>query len=226
MTTAGTSQLHLLTDGELVERVLAGELSTYEVIMRRHNQRLYRAARAILRDDDEAEDVLQHTYVRAYQHLHDFAGEAQFSTWLTRIAVNESLARLKRRQRISDPAGTDQARGQTMDLLESPTPNPEQRLLEVETRRVLEAAIDTLPEAYRVVFMLREIEEMSTAEAAACLELSEDVVKVRLHRARRMLRRELYARTGAASAQAFLFMGERCDRVVRSVLDALASGSA
>ena len=222
-TMAGSSDLHLLADSEIIQRVLAGEVAAYEVIMRRHNQRLYRAARAILRDDDEAEDVLQETYVRAYQHLRDFAGEAQFSTWLTRIAVNEALARLKRRERVSDVAGTREARTQAMDILESHAPGPEQQLLEAETRNLLEAAIDALPEAYRVVFVLREIEEMHTAEAAACLDLSEETVKVRLHRARRMLRRELLARAGAASTQAFTFMGERCDRLVRSVLDALGS---
>jgi RNA polymerase sigma-70 factor (ECF subfamily) len=163
--------------------------------------------------------------VRAYQHLRDFAGEAQFSTWLTRIAVNEALSRRRHRQRVSDLAYTDDARRQMMDLFESPTPGPERQLLEAETRRILESAIDDLPDAYRVVFVLREIEEMNTAEAAACLDLTEETVKVRLHRARRMLRRELCARTGSASTQAFQFMGERCDRVVRSVLDSLSAAS-
>ncbi len=110
-----------------------------------------------------------------------------------------------------------------MDLFESPAAGPEQRLLELETRRILEAAVDALPEPYRVVFVLREIEEMDTAETAACLDLTQETVKVRLHRSRRMLRRELAARVGAAGAQAFLFMGERCDRVVRSVLETLRS---
>ncbi len=220
-TTIEISELGLLADGEIVQRVLAGEVDAYEVIMRRHNQRLYRAARAILRDDDEAEDVIQETYVRAYQHLADFAGEAQFSTWLTRIAVNEALARLRGRRRVSDAGGDREGRREAMDLFESPSAGPEQQLLEGETRRVLEAAIDALPEPYRVVFVLREIEEMDTAQTAACLDLTEETVKVRLHRSRRMLRRELYARAGAASAEAFLFGANRCDRVVRSVLEAV-----
>ncbi len=222
-TTIGISELVLLSDNEIVQRVLAGEIEAYEVIMRRHNQRLYRAARAILRSDDEAEDVIQETYVRAYQHLRDFAGEAQLSTWLTRIAVNEALSRLRRHQRISDGGEDGEARRQTMERFESQAPGPEQQLLEGETRKVLEAAIDALPEPYRVVFVLREIEEMDTADTAACLELSEETVKIRLHRSRRMLRRRLAERTGAASAQAFLFKADRCNRVVRAVLAAIAS---
>jgi RNA polymerase sigma-70 factor (ECF subfamily) len=212
-------------DSEIIQRVLAGDVDAYEVIMRRHNQRLYRAARAILRNDDEAEDVIQEAYVRAYQHLRDFAGEAQFSTWLTRIAVNEALARLRLRHRIADAAESGDDRREPMERFASPGPGPEQQAVESEIRRVLEAAIDTLPEPYRVVFVLRQIEEMDTANTAACLDLSEETVKIRLHRSRRMLRRELSARAGAASSQAFLFKADRCDRVVRAVFAALRSSA-
>jgi RNA polymerase sigma-70 factor (ECF subfamily) len=222
-TTAAITDLHPPADEELVRRVLAGEVAAYEVIMRRHNQRLYRALRAILRNDAEAEDVLQETYVRAYQHLRGFRGQSRFSTWLTRIAINEALARLRRRKRFSDLAGGDEAKGDAMDRIESRNPDPEQQLLESETRHLLEAAIDALPEPYRIVFALREIEEMDTAEAAEYLELTEETVKVRLHRAKRMLRRDLCARTGSAGKEVFAFMGERCDRVVHSVLEILGS---
>ncbi len=207
-----------LDDNAIVRKVVEGDLGAYELLMRRYNQRLYRAARAILRDDAEAEDVLQETYVRAYEHLKQFAGEAQFSTWLTRIAVNECLSRLRRRKRV---AGLRSQRGEeapTMDSLKSPEAGPDEQLLENETRCVLESAIDALPKSYRTVFVLREVEGMSTAETAAALDLTEETVKIRLHRSRRMLRRELYDRAGAVSAQAFRFMGHRCDRVVRGVM--------
>lgn len=218
---AALAELTSLSDNEVVRRVVEGDTGAYEALMRRYNQRLYRAARAILRDDDEAEDVLQETYVRAYQHLKQFAGEAQFSTWLTRIAVNECLSRLRRRKRIADlrPQANDEA--PTMDSLKSPNAGPDEQLLAAETRSVLESAIDGLPKSYRTVFVLREVEGMSTAETAASLDLSEETVKVRLHRSRLMLRRGLYERAGAVSAQAFRFMGDRCDRVVRRVMHRL-----
>jgi RNA polymerase sigma-70 factor, ECF subfamily len=218
---AALAELTSLSDNEIVCRVVDGDTGAYEALMRRYNQRLYRAARAILRDDDEAEDVLQETYVRAFQHLRQFAGEAQFSTWLTRIAVNECLSRLRRRKRIADlsPRADDEA--PTMDSLKSPNAGPDEQLLAAETRSVLESAIDGLPKSYRTVFVLREVEGMSTAETAASLDLSEETVKIRLHRSRLMLRRGLYERAGAVSAQAFRFMGDRCDRVVRRVMQRL-----
>jgi RNA polymerase sigma-70 factor (ECF subfamily) len=220
--TAALAELAPLSDNEIVRRVVDGDTGAYEALMRRYNQRLYRAARAILRDDDEAEDVLQETYVRAYQHLKQFAGEAQFSTWLTRIAVNECLSRLRRRKRVADLKPQPNEEAPTMDSLKSPNAGPDEQLLQSETRHVLESAIDALPKSYRTVFLLREVEGMSTAETAVSLDLSEETVKIRLHRSRRMLRRGLYDRAGAVSAEAFRFMGERCDRVVQGVLRRLS----
>ncbi|MFB3814019.1 MAG: RNA polymerase sigma factor [Terriglobales bacterium] len=204
------------SDEEVVARVLAGETAVYEIIMRRYNQRLYRVARAILRDDAEAEDVMQETYVRALQHLRQFQGRAQFSTWLTRIAVNEALARVRQRGRIHEleAAGGE---GDPMTTLPSNEPDPETRAGDAETRHLLETAVLELPESYRAVVMLRDIEEMSTADTAAALGLSEDNVKIRLHRARAMLRRTLYKHVGATSATAFQFHAVRCDRVVNGV---------
>jgi RNA polymerase sigma-70 factor (ECF subfamily) len=210
------------TDEQVVERVLAGETALFEILMRRHNQRLYRVARAILRDDTEAEDVMQDAYVRAYQHLDQFAGRAKFSTWLTRIAVHEALARSHRRSRfeaIDDP----DFHGDSMPSLQSSAPNPEQRASTAELNGLLESAIMTLPETYRTVLVMRDVEEMNTAETAACLNLTEENVKVRLHRARALLRRELYSRAGATSAQAFQFHAVRCDRVVTAVFERIAN---
>jgi RNA polymerase sigma-70 factor (ECF subfamily) len=205
-----------LSDAEVVERVKAGHKALYEIIMRRYNQRLYRVARAILRDDSEAEDVMQDAYVRAYQNLHQFEGRAPFSTWLTRIAVNEALGRLKLRKRIDQLDDDPELGGFSMGLTES-APDPEEKASAGELRELLEAALLELPEQYRAVVMLRDVEEMTTAETAAALELTEENVKVRLHRGRLMVRNWLMERVGMSSKTAFPFMGERCDRVVAAV---------
>jgi len=212
--TANTEQF---TDEELVQSVRAGETNHFEVLMRRHNRRVYRAARAILRDDAEAEDVAQDAYVRAYQHLDQFAGRASFSTWLTRIVVNESLARARRRARNEEIDAMDDARKNQIPAL-STQATPEAGASASELRSLLETSIDALPDSYRHVFVLRDVEEMSTQEAAECLGISEDNVKMRLHRARAQLRRELYERVGATSTSAFQFMGERCNRMVSVVM--------
>jgi RNA polymerase sigma-70 factor (ECF subfamily) len=212
-----------LTDEQVVARVLDGDTALYEIVMRRYNQRLYRVTRAILRDGDEAEETMQEAWVRAYQHLNQFAGSARFSTWLTRIAVNTALARMQGRRRFLAMGDGEEDGGRTMDDFKSPQPDPEASASGAETRALLESAIDALPETYRSVFVMREVEGMTTAETATCLEVSEENVKVRLHRSRRMLRDELYARAGARSAEAFQFLGARCDRIVRAVLARIAS---
>lgn len=209
------------TDEQVVERVLAGETALYEVIMRRYNQRLYRVVRAILRDDDETEDVMQDALVRAYQHLNQFAGRASFSTWLTRIAVHEALARVRRRgrnQQLDEPDFDGESPLNHIDA----SPDPEQTTSEAELRQLLEEAVLALPEQYRVVVMLRDVEELSTSETAAALEITEENVKVRLHRGRAMMRRGLFARVGETAKETFSFMGVRCDRVVARVLQRLA----
>ena len=210
-----------LSDEEVVARVLEGDTAAFELLMRRHNQRLYRTARAILRDDAEAEDVMQEAYVRAYEHLDQFAGRAKFSTWLTRIAVHEALARVRRRGRFEAIETMVESGGETMTFA-SHAPSPEQQAVSAQSSSLLEAAILDLPDGYRSVLMMRDIEELDTSETAQCLGLSEENVKVRLHRARALLRRELYAKAGKARASAFGFMGERCDRVVREVLSRIS----
>ncbi len=207
--------LQALPDEEVVRRVLGGEIELFEILMRRYNQRLYRVGRAILRDDAEAELVMQDAYIAAYTHLGQFAGRASFATWLTRIAVNEARARLRSRRRTVDLASVSERQGQ--EILASPERSPEQQALDDELRRLLEASIEGLPEAYRSVFVLRHVEGLDTAETAECLDMSEAVVKTRLHRARTMLREDLFRRAGGATADAFRFHLSRCDYVVAAV---------
>jgi len=206
------------TDQEIVDRVLAGEREMFEVIMRRYNSRLYRIVLSVLRNDAEAEDVVQDAYVRAYTHLHQFEGRAMFSTWLTRIAYHEALARAQRGNRYTsfDTSDTEQP------MEPRSKSNPEQSVADGEMRALLENAILTLPDHYRSVLMMRDVQEMDTAETAACLGLSEENVKVRLHRARGILRKQLYSRFGSTVTTAFGFDGARCDRIVTRVFERLS----
>lgn len=210
------------TDVEVVDRVKAGDTALYEIIMRRYNQRLYRVALAILRDEAEAEDVIQDAYIRAYQHLNQFRGEASFSAWLTRIAVNESIHRLRLRAHMQPMEDTEGEGNGSMNMAET-RPDPEQRAAFSELGHFLERAVLDLPDAYRTVVMLRDIEELSTAETAAALDLSEENVKVRLHRGRAMARTWLVTHVGAQAKAAFPFMGARCDHVVQQVFAQLGS---
>lgn len=210
------------TDEEVVDRVRAGETALYEIIMRRYNQRLYRVARAIVRDDSEAEDVMQSAYAHAYEHLGQFEGRAPFSAWLTRIAVHESLFCLRKRGRLDQLEDSEADYGVGANMVET-SPDPEQITTRTELRELLEEAILDLPGRYRAVLMLRDVEELSTAETADALSLTEENVKVRLHRGHGMVREWLLSRVGANAKEAFPFMGARCDRVVQNVLSQLAS---
>jgi RNA polymerase sigma-70 factor (ECF subfamily) len=219
LTLAGTTAL---SDEEVVERVLAGDTALYEVVMRRYNTRLYRVARSILKNDAEAEDVMQDAYVRAFQHLGQFAGRAKFSTWLTRIAVHEALARVHKARRFED--WDDMNENQQNEIGATPLrSNPESETASVEMSKILEQAIENLPEGYRAVVMMRDVEDMTTAETAECLSLTEENVKIRLHRAHGMLRKELYANAKISAADAFPFHAPRCDRVVANVFARLAA---
>jgi RNA polymerase sigma-70 factor (ECF subfamily) len=213
-----------LTDEEVARRVRGGETALYEIVMRRYNQRLYRVARAILHNDAEAEDVMQDTYVRAYEHLDQFAGRAPFSAWLTRIAVHEAPARLRLRNRTQSIDAPERD-GELSVIMTSKSPDPEQNATGLQLREFLEEAVLSLPEHYRMVVMLRDIEELSTAETAQALELSEDNVKVRLHRGHGMVRSWLFDRIGSGAKEAFPFMGIRCNRVVEGVFDRLTQRS-
>ena len=213
-----------VSDDEVVRRVRAGETGLFEVIMRRYNQRLYRVTRAILRDDAEAEDVTQQTYVNAYRHLDQFASRAMFSTWLTKIAVHEALARARQRGRFDRQETVDDWDGEAMGSVKSPGPDPERQAFAGELRALLESAIEGLPEHYRAVFVMREVEGMSTAESAECLDITEETAKTRLHRARMLLRDTLYERAGIERAAVFSFAAPRCDRVVAAVFEQIEAG--
>jgi RNA polymerase sigma-70 factor (ECF subfamily) len=211
------------SDEEVVTRVLGGDKASYEILVRRHNQRLYRAAYAILRNADEAEDVMQETWVRAFRHLNQFAGQASFSTWLTKIAVYEALNRLKKRSRLQSFESMQEGGRMRVQLNVAQPGNPEREAFDREIRAALEKAIELLPQIYRVVFVLRAVEGMSGAETALCLGIPEETVKTRLHRARALLRRRLVKRFGAAARETFRFLNERCDGVTLCVLARIAS---
>lgn len=224
LTSAAVARGAEQTDEDVIRQVLQGNTAMFELLMRRYNERVYRAARAIVRDEQEAEDVMQQAYVNAFTHLAQFNGAARFSTWLTRIAVNESLARVRRRGRHET---FDDERSNVEPFMSRNVPeNPERQAFSGELRGLLEWAIDTLPDGMREVFVLREVEGLSTAEVAESLGVSEDVVKTRLSRGRAALRRVLMARTGATAPDAFRFYRPRCDRVVARVLARITSARA
>lgn len=207
-----------LSDEEIVRRVVAGERELFELLLRRYNQRVYRAVRAVLRNAEDAEDVMQQAYVSAYRALHQFEGRAAFPTWLTKIAMREAAARNRKTvaflHAVPELAGED-----TMNHIPEPGPDPEARAVTADLMQHVEAEVAALPEAYRSVLLLREVEGLSTEETAACLDLSTDVVKTRLHRARTMLRDALYRRAGLGLQTIFTFGAHRCDRVVARVMD-------
>jgi RNA polymerase sigma-70 factor (ECF subfamily) len=200
-----------LSDEEVIARIRAGEVDLFELLMRRYNQLVYRIARAVLRDDGKAEELAQEAWVRAFAHLDQFSGNARFSTWLSRIALYEGWASARRDLRFESIGGEESS-----DMNERSS--PEAATLDSEVRSFLEAAVDALPPDYRVVFTLREIEELSTRETAEALQLTEQTVKNRLHRARSLLRRELTERAGPEIRKAFPFLAKRCDRIVGAVL--------
>ena len=208
-----------LTDEAIVGRVRAGEVALYEIIVRRHNQRLYRTIRAVLRDDRDVEDVMQQAYIDAYTHLDQFRGTAKFSTWLTRIAVNRAI----RTGRGSGPVlVTAAAPDRAIEQAPAKTIDPEHAMYGHELKVVLESLIEQLPEQFRVVFVMREVEGLSTAETAACLEINDETVKTRLHRAKRLLKERLDRQLGPAVNGVYAFHLSRCDRVVAGVMAAIA----
>ena len=226
------------SDAELVAQSRTGSLRAFEEIMRRNNRRLFRTARSILRDEGEAEDVVQETYIRAFQRLDSLAEAARISPWLVRIAANEALDRLRRRPPLQALSAFDSetshrglepalpAGGRLLEdqSLAAPRDDPEALAARGEIRRLIEAAVDEMPQAFRAVFVLRAMEELSTAETAACLGIPEDTVKTRFHRAKRNLRKQLSRQLEAALVESFPFAGARCDRLVARVLSRLSAG--
>lgn len=214
-----------LGDSELLKLARAHDEAAIRTIVRRHNRRLFRVARAILRDDSEAEDVVQASYVSAFTHLDGFRGEAAFSTWLTRIVVNEAGGRLRRRRPAADLDELDSAAAPSADIIQFPfisaQLDPETEVSRQEIRALLEIAIDTLPEPFRIVFVLRDVEGLTVEEAAAHLALRPETVKTRLHRARRRLRAALEAQLSDALPTVFPFDGSRCVHMAERVVVAL-----
>jgi RNA polymerase sigma-70 factor (ECF subfamily) len=205
------------SDRELVAAVRGGRCAAFEELMRRHNRTLFRLCRSLVRDDAEAEDVAQDAWVRAYRHLGQWTGEGAFSTWLLHIAKHEALARLRRRKRQAPLPEGAEAVLSWEDLGRAAPPSPEEEASSGELGRLLEAAVDTLGDGYRAVFVLRDVEGLSTPETAELLDLSVPNVKVRLHRARAALRAELERRLGDEVRSLWSFDGERCDRLVAAV---------
>lgn len=203
-----------MTDEDVVSRVVSGDGACFEILMRRHNQRIYRTVRGVLRSEDEVEDVMQQAYLNAYSHLHQFTASAQFSTWLTRIAINEALARRRKR----GPAFGEGEDTVMLSLVDTKVRDPEQQASTSELRRVMEDEVAALSDSLRLTFMMRDVEGLSTAETAASLDISEDLVKTRLHRARAILRENLYKRAGVTLESIFAFGNSRCDRVVAGVM--------
>ena len=211
-------------DAGLVQRARDREEAAIRALMQANNRRLYRLARGILRNDAEAEDVVQETWVRAFTHLDSFRGESSFATWLSRIAMNEALGRLRRARPSVEwttlPPGTLEAQ-----IIQFPNSaaaeDPEKSMAQREIRHVVEHAIDELPEAFRIVFITRVIEGMNVEETAEILGLKPETVKTRLHRARNMLRDNVEKKIGPVVMQAFPFAGRRCERLTDAVLKRL-----
>lgn len=222
--------LKALPDAQLVAHIREGETALFELLMRRHNRRLFRIARGILKEDGEAEDAVQEAYVRAWFKLDQFRGPEGFASWLYQIATNEALMRRRRLQRnhlhILRSAEDTHAAREFPAEPRSPAPGPAAQLHESQLRRLLEVAIDGLPDGCRDAFVLREVEQMSVAETASCLGIEEGAVKTRVHRARKLLQRHLTGELSAAVAGAFEFDGARCDRLVASVIRRIGSPQA
>jgi RNA polymerase sigma-70 factor, ECF subfamily len=211
-----------LPDLLLVERARRGEPRAFETLMRRYNRRLFRIARGVLKDDSAAEDAVQEAYLDAFTHLDRYEPTGRFGGWLSRIALNEAL--MLRRKTRANVVSLDLLDDATLTVEESATSEPEADYAETsQTRELLEAAIDTLPDAFRMVFILRQVEELSISETATTLGLNEATVRSRLHRAQRMLRIDLSRRLGRERLNVFDFGASRCDRLVDAVFARLGN---
>ncbi len=205
-----------LSDIQVVQRVLEGEKELFEILLRRYNQRLFRVIRSYIHSDDDVMDILQDSYVKAYTKLGQFNNESSFSTWLIRIAINEALQQIRKNKRILVNYGRTERLENVFNLPDTNQMNPEKQTIRTETRALVEEAVDRLPEKYRVVFMLHQVEGLSNPEIAACLKLSDSNVKVRLHRAKTLLKDEIFKTTHDASI--FEFGNYRCDFIVEEVM--------
>jgi len=219
---ASVVDLNALGDAQLVQLVLRRDSSAFRTLIQRHNRRLYRLARAVVRDDNEAEDVVQEAYVRAFAALEDFRGDSSLTTWLSRIVLNEALGRVRRRRPTVDWVAIESrepSQGQVIPFpLATPQLDPERTMAQREIQRLLEHAIDDLPEDFRTVLVARGIEEMSIKETANLLGIRAATVKTRLHRARQLLKQALEKHVDSALTDVFPFDGRRCERMTSVVL--------
>jgi RNA polymerase sigma-70 factor (ECF subfamily) len=215
--------LNALGEAELVDLARRKVDGAFRVIMQRHNRRLYRIARAVLRNDSEAEDVVQEAYVRAFTNLAEFRGEASLATWLSRIALNEALGRIRRNRPTAELASLETVQAEIIPFPQaSPQLDPERTMAQRQIQLLLEREIDRLPDDFRIVLVARVIEEMSIEETAALFGLRTETVKTRLHRARKLLRDALEKQVGPVLSDAFPFDGARCGRMTEKVLERLA----
>jgi RNA polymerase sigma-70 factor (ECF subfamily) len=216
------TELPHLEDAALVGLAREGSEAAIRTIVRRHNQRLFRVARAILRNDTEAEDAVQQSYVNAFTHLDGFRGEAALSSWLTRITVNEANGRLRTRRPTAAVEALDLEPQNSARIIQfpliKPAPDPEAEMSRTEIRDLLEHAVDTLPETFRAVFVMRDIEGMSIEETAGLLALKPETVKTRLHRARKLMREAIASELSGAVSSLFPFDGVRCVHMADRVL--------
>jgi RNA polymerase sigma-70 factor (ECF subfamily) len=215
-------------DSELLEHAREGDASAFDVLIRRHDKHLYRIARSVLPDEQEAEDAVQEAYMRAFVGLRGFRGAASLRTWLTRIVLNEAIRRRRSRRSTVDLTALHEAQERSRKpihtaSLTAPDQDPERAAAQNQIREMLEKAIDELPAAFRLVLVLRDVEEVSTEETANLLGIPEETVKTRLHRARRALRESLGAQLASALKDVFPFERPRCDALVRRLLDWLGS---
>ena len=209
-----------LPDAELAARIALGNRGAFEAMMRRFNQPLFRTARSIVRDDAEAEDVLQSAYLHAYQGISSFRSDARLSTWLTRIVVNEAIAALRKRTRSAEVLHlhTESELMNETNMHPDEAPTPERSIMCAQLRQRLERQIDALPDPFRVVFVMRAVQEMSSDEVALCLDVPQATVRTRFHRARSLLREMLAREVDVAYADVYAFDGERCERIVHRTL--------
>jgi RNA polymerase sigma factor (sigma-70 family) len=208
---------HPIDDSTVIKRVLSGEKELFEILMRRHNQKLYRVIRSYLREREDIEDAMQETYLKAFGKLDQFMGNASFSTWLIRIGINEALLRLKR-SKIRNLHGNtvDVVEEYVIQLPDNEETNPENMVISKETQRLIEGAIDELPEKYRVIYVLKEVEGMDNASISQCLGISDSNVKVRLHRTKALMKEALLKLS--SDTRIFEFGNHRCDAVVEYVM--------
>lgn len=210
---------HQIEDREIIQRIIGGEKELYEILVRRNNQKLYRVIRSYLKEEAEIEDIMQESYIKAYTKLYQFKLDAAFSTWLIRIGINESLARIKEKGKLIHLHETsyDEKSNSILEIPDSKQLNPQSNMIRNEAKLLLESAIDSLDSKYRTVYMMKEVEDMSIKEISIALDITIPNVKVRLHRAKEMLKEKLYE--VASDKEIFEFGNSRCDRITNNVMD-------